>query len=140
MIMNRNTTLLFWFVRIVAALIMLQTLYFKFTGAKESIEIFTRMGMGMEPWGRFGTGVVELIASILILIPATVWLGAILSIGVISGAILSHLTILGIEVQGDGGYLFILAVTTLICSLIALFLDRKQMPALIKKMLPSLLQ
>lgn len=138
MIMNRNTTLLFWFVRIVAALIMLQTLYFKFTGAKESIEIFTRMGM--EPWGRFGTGVVELIASILILIPATVWLGAILSIGVISGAILSHLTILGIEVQGDGGYLFILAVTTLICSLIALFLDRKQMPALIKKMLPSLLQ
>ena len=138
MIMNRNTILLFWFVRIVAALIMLQTLYFKFTGAKESIEIFTRMGM--EPWGRFGTGVVELIASILILIPATVWLGAILSIGVISGAILSHLTILGIEVQGDGGYLFILAVITLICSLIALFLDRKQMPALIKKMLPSLLQ
>lgn len=138
MIMNRNTTLLFWFVRIVAALIMLQTLYFKFTGAKESIEIFTRMGM--EPWGRVGTGVVELIASILILIPATVWLGAILSIGVISGAILSHLTILGIEVQGDGGYLFILAVITLICSLIALFLDRKQLPALIKKMLPSLLQ
>lgn len=136
--MNRNTTLLFWFVRIVAALIMLQTLYFKFTGAKESIEIFTRMGM--EPWGRVGTGVVELIASILILIPATVWLGAILSIGVISGAILSHLTILGIEVQGDGGYLFILAVITLICSLIALFLDRKQLPALIKKMLPSLLQ
>lgn len=138
MIMNRNTTLLFWFARIVAALIMLQTLYFKFTGAKESIEIFTRMGM--EPWGRVGTGVVELIASILILIPATVWLGAILSIGVISGAILSHLTILGIEVQGDGGYLFILAVITLICSLIALFLDRKQLPALIKKMLPSLLQ
>ena len=136
--MNRNTTLLFWFARIVAALIMLQTLYFKFTGAKESIEIFTRMGM--EPWGRVGTGVVELIASILILIPATVWLGAILSIGVISGAILSHLTILGIEVQGDGGYLFILAVITLICSLIALFLDRKQLPALIKKMLPSLLQ
>ena len=136
--MNRNTTLLFWFVRIVAALIMLQTLYFKFTGAKESIEIFTRMGM--EPWGRVGTGVVELIASILLLIPATVWLGAILSIGVISGAILSHLTILGIEVQGDGGYLFILAVITLICSLIALFLDRKQLPALIKKMLPSLLQ
>ena len=138
MIMNRNTTLLFWFARIVAALIMLQTLYFKFTGAKESIEIFTRMGM--EPWGRVGTGVVELIASILLLIPATVWLGAILSIGVISGAILSHLTILGIEVQGDGGYLFILAVITLICSLIALFLDRKQLPALIKKMLPSLLQ
>lgn len=136
--MNRNTTLLFWFARIVAALIMLQTLYFKFTGAKESIEIFTRMGM--EPWGRVGTGVVELIASILLLIPATVWLGAILSIGVISGAILSHLTILGIEVQGDGGYLFILAVITLICSLIALFLDRKQLPALIKKMLPSLLQ
>ena len=136
--MNRNTTLLFWFVRIVAALIMLQTLYFKFTGAKESIEIFTRMGM--EPWGRVGTGVVELIASILLLIPATVWLGAILSIGVISGAILSHLTILGIEVQGDGGYLFILAVITLICSWIALFLDRKQLPALIKKMLPSLLQ
>ena len=96
--------------------------------------------MGMEPWGRVGTGVVELIASILLLIPATVWLGAILSIGVISGAILSHLTILGIEVQGDGGYLFILAVITLICSLIALFLDRKQLPALIKKMLPSLLQ
>ena len=136
--MNKSTTLLFWSVRIIAALIMLQTLYFKFTGAEESIYIFTKVGM--EPWGRYGSGVFELIASVLILIPSTVWLGAILSIGVIGGAIMSHLTILGIEVQGDGGQLFIYAVITLVCATIALWLDRRNLPSFIKKFLPSFLQ
>ena len=136
--MNKSTSLLFWSVRIIAALIMLQTLYFKFSGAEESIYIFTKVGM--EPWGRYGSGVFELIASILILIPSTVWLGAILSVGVIGGAIMSHLTILGIEVQGDGGQLFIYAVITLVCSTIALWLDRRNLPSFIKKLLPSFLQ
>ncbi len=136
--MNKSTSLLFWSVRIIAALIMLQTLYFKFSGAEESIYIFTKVGM--EPWGRYGSGVFELIASVLILIPSTVWLGAILSIGVIGGAVMSHLTILGIEVQGDGGQLFIYAVITLVCSAIALWLDRRNLPSFIKKFLPSFLQ
>jgi putative oxidoreductase len=114
--------------RVIAAIILLQTLYFKFTGAEESIYIFTTVGM--EPWGRIGSGIAELIASILILAPRTAWLGALMSLGVISGAIFFHLTILGIEVQGDGGYLFILALIVFICSAIVLWVHRRDIPYL----------
>lgn len=113
-------------VRLIAAIILLQTLYFKFTGAEESIYIFSTVGM--EPWGRIGSGVVELIAAILLLIPKTVWLGALLSLGVMSGAIFFHLTKLGVEVQSDGGLLFGLALVTFTSSAIALYLHRNQLP------------
>src|SRR5438270_8186728 len=85
-----------WILQIIVAGILFQTLFFKFTGAEESVYIFRRLGM--EPWGRIGSGIVELIAVILLLYPGTTTVGAILSSGVISGAILSHLTRLGIEV------------------------------------------
>src|SRR5271168_1327647 len=106
--MTTTVQVLSWACRIVAAIILLQTLYFKFTAAPESVYIFTKVGA--EPWGRIGSGVVELIAAVLLLTPRFVWLGAILAMGVISGAIVSHLTLLGIEVQGDKGLLFGLAV------------------------------
>jgi putative oxidoreductase len=119
-----------WFLRVVVAIILFQTLYFKFTGAEESIYIFTTVGM--EPWGRMGSGIMELIASILILIPRTAWLGALLSLGVISGAIFFHLTKLGIEVQGDGGLLFYMALTVFSCSAITLYIHRNTIPFLKK--------
>ncbi|MEZ4948581.1 MAG: DoxX family protein [Saprospiraceae bacterium] len=112
-----------WAMRIIAAGILLQTLYFKFTGAPESIYIFETVGM--EPYGRIGSGIMELIAAILLLVPRTAWLGAVLGIGVISGAIFFHLTKLGIEVQGDGGLLFYLAVVVLICCLVTLYIHKK---------------
>ena len=114
--------ILFWIARLAAALIMLQTLYFKFTGQPESIYIFS--ALGIEPWGRYGSGIAELIASILILIPATSWIGAFLGLGVMLGAIVSHLTVLGIEVQGDGGYLFILALVVAVSCLTILYITR----------------
>ncbi|MBI3220817.1 MAG: DoxX family protein [Bacteroidetes bacterium] len=135
--MTTTTRIIFWVARILAAVIMLQTLYFKFTGAEESVYIFTQVGM--EPWGRIGVGTMELIASILILLPSTVWLGGILAAGLMGGALMMHLTLLGIEVKGDGGYLFILALAVAICSLIAFWIDRKNIPAPIKKFLPSFL-
>lgn len=118
----KNSTIVYWAVRILAAIIMFQTLYFKFTGADESIYIFTTIGM--EPWGRVGTGVLELAASILLLINATAWLGAGLALGLMTGAIGMHFTVLGIEVGGDGGYLFILSLTVFICSLFVLFKNK----------------
>src|SRR5882757_3212609 len=96
--------ILSWVCRIVAAIILLQTLFFKFTAAPESVYIFTKVGA--EPWGRIGSGVVELIAAVLLLTPRFVWAGAILALGVMAGAIVSHLTLLGIEVQGDRALLF----------------------------------
>lgn len=105
--MSKNQTIISWVLQAVAAAILLQTLFFKFTGAPESVYIFTTLGM--EPWGRIGSGVVELIASILLLTPRTVIFGAALGLGVIIGAIGSHLTKLGIVVQDDGGLLFTLA-------------------------------
>ena len=118
--------MLSWVLRAIAAVILLQTLYFKFTAAPESVYIFTKVGA--EPWGRLGSGVVELIAAVLILTPRFTWLGSILAAGVMAGAILSHLTILGIEVQGDQGLLFALAVIVFVASAINLVLHRNAIP------------
>jgi uncharacterized membrane protein YphA (DoxX/SURF4 family) len=117
-----------WVLRITAAIILLQTLFFKFTAAPESVYIFTRVGA--EPWGRIGSGVVELISAILIMTPRFTWLGSLLAMGVMAGAILSHLTLLGIEVQGDKGLLFALALIVFVCSTVNLLLHRSEIPVI----------
>lgn len=117
-----KNSILTWIIKLTAVVILLQTLYFKFTGAPESVYIFSTLGI--EPFGRIGSGIVELIASILILIPRTTLLGALLGLGTMLGAILSHLFVLGIVVQNDGGTLFILAIITFICCFV-LFLQNK---------------
>ncbi len=117
--------------KLIPAVILLQTLYFKFSGAPESVYIFETLGL--EPHGRIGSGIAELIASILLLIPKTAWAGAGLALGVMSGAIVSHLTQLGIEVQGDGGYLFFLALVVFACSSAVLWMNRKDIPILGKR-------
>lgn len=111
-----------WALRLIVAGILLQTLFFKFAAAPESVYIFTQIGL--EPVGRIGSGIAELIFAVLLLIPRTVWMGALGSMGVISGAILAHLTGLGIEVQGDGGLLFALAVVVFVGSGVILWLHR----------------
>jgi putative oxidoreductase len=115
-----------WILQLAAAGILLQTLFFKFTAAEESVYIFT--ALGVEPWGRIGSGIVELVASVLLVVPATVSLGAILSLGVMAGAIVSHLLVLGVEVKGDGGLLFALALIVFVCSAIVLAIRRTQLP------------
>jgi hypothetical protein len=133
--LTRPQSLASWVLQLAVAGILLQTLFFKFTGAEESVYIFSSVGTflgihAVEPWGRIGSGVIELIASILLLIPATASLGAILTIGTMVGAVVSHLVVLGIEVKGDGGVLFGLAVTALAGSVIILVLRRTQIPVL----------
>lgn len=112
--------------RAAAAVILLQTLFFKFTAAPESVYIFSKLGL--EPWGRIGSGVVELIAALLLFLPRLHWLGAALAVGVLSGAIVSHLTVLGIVVMNDGGLLFFLALVTVACCAVVLFLERRSIP------------
>ena len=111
-----------WTAQIIAAVILAQTLFFKFTGAPESVHLFTKLGV--EPFGRYGAGVTELITVILLLIPKKAWIGAWLGMGVMLGAIVAHLTVLGIESDGDGGYLFILALVTLFCCAIVAYIRR----------------
>ncbi len=113
-----------WILRVAAAAILLQTLYFKFTGHPESVELFTKLGV--EPWGRIGTGIIELITGIILLIPATAFIGAFLGIGLMSGAILSHLTVIGIESKGDGGQLFMLAIIVMILCIVIAFMQKQQ--------------
>ena len=127
-----SVSILSWVLRLAAAGILLQTLFFKFTAAPESVYIFTKVGL--EPWGRIGSGVVELIAALLILSPRLTWLGSAIAIGVMAGAILSHLTLLGIEVQGDNGLLFALAVTVFVAAAINLFLHRTEIPFIGRKL------
>lgn len=127
----KTTNILLWISRVVAAIIMLQTLFFKFTAAPESVYIFDKVGLGAP--GRIGSGVAELIASLLILFPKTSVYGAVLAVGVMAGAIASHLTILGIEVMGDHGQLFIYAVLVTISSLFIMWDGRKQLLSLIIK-------
>ncbi|MGE0882248.1 MAG: DoxX family protein [Blastocatellales bacterium] len=126
--LTKRQNILSWVLQIIVAVILLQTLFFKFTGAEESIYIFSTLGA--EPWGRIGSGIVELIASVLLLMPRTVWIGALLSLGTISGAIMGHLTKLGIKLTavGDNGELFALAVIVFIASAAILLIRRRQIP------------
>ena len=136
--MNRSPkpeVVISWILQLTVAGILLQTLFFKFTGAEESVYIFSSIGQflnvaGIEPWGRIGSGIVELIASLLLIVPATASIGAVLTMGVMAGAIASHLVILGVDVKGDGGLLFGLALTAFIASTIVLVLRRTQIPIL----------
>jgi len=117
-----------WALRLTVAVILLQTLFFKFTAAKESVYIFSTLGM--EPWGRIGSGVFELVASILLLIPSTITLGAAMAVAATGSAILFHLFRLGIAltVVGDHGELFALAIVVVVCSLGLLLLHRLELP------------
>lgn len=127
--MNSNTStktrhILSWVFQVAVAVIFFQTLFFKFTAAPESVYIFETVGM--EPWGRIGSGLVELAAGILLLWPGRAWIGAVLGLGTISGAIFFHLTTLGIEVLGDGGTLFYLALAVFASCFAVLWLQREQ--------------
>ena len=121
--MNKKITFL---LKLIAALIMLQTLFYKFGGAQESINLFTKLAGENEVFLRIGTGVLELIAALLLFVPKKIWIGALLTVGLMSGAILSHLTKIGIEHNDDGGLLFASAVFTLIIGLIVLIFETKQ--------------
>lgn len=124
-----------WIAQIAAAVILLQTLFFKFTAAPESVAIFS--ALGAEPWGRIGSGIVEGIAAALLLIPATAAVGALVALGVMAGAIASHLGPLGIEVAGDGGLLFALALVVAASAATVLWLRRAQLPVLGRRLAPA---
>lgn len=122
-----------WVLRLLAAIILLQTLYFKFTAHPDSVHIFSVLGL--EPWGRIGTGIAELIVGVLLILPRTAWLGALGGLGLISGAILAHLTKLGVQVNGDGGLLFGMAVAVFVASLLILWLHKEELTFYHKKLL-----
>ena len=120
---HRNVT---WASQIIAAIILLQTLFYKFTGSAESFYIFTQLGA--EPWGRIGAGIVELIAAILLLSGRFSLWGGLLASGLMIGALGSHLTRLGIVVKDDGGLLFTLAWIVLVSAAMVVWLRRSQLP------------
>jgi putative oxidoreductase len=124
--LSRTASVISWIGQLTAAVILGQTLFFKFSGAPESVYIFSRLGA--EPAGRYGTGTFELVAVILLLIPRTAGTGAVLALGLMAGAIASHLTVLGIEVQEDRGLLFGLAITTFLASAMVAWLRRSAIP------------
>jgi len=115
-----------WICQIVAAVILGQTLFFKFSAAPESVYIFQTLGA--EPWGRIGSGILEAVAVVLLLVPATPAVGGVLAAGLMTGAIGAHLTRLGIEVQGDGGTLFGLALAVMVASLVVIAIRRRELP------------
>jgi len=128
-----------WAAQIVVALILAQTLFFKFTYAPETQVIFASRG------GRpaaTAVGIAELLCVILLLVPRTAAIGAVLSLLVISGAIFTHLTSLGIQVvdpttgEGDGGLLFGLAVLVALGSAVVLAFRWQQLPY-VSRLLPS---
>ncbi|MFN0133242.1 MAG: DoxX family protein [Phycisphaerales bacterium] len=129
--MSRPQRIASWALQLIVAAILFQTLFFKFTGAEESKYIFSTLGI--EPWGRYASGAAELVAVVLLLVPRLVTLGAVLSLGVISGAFMSHVTSLGIEVKGDGGLLFGLAIIVFLASATILVLRRREIPVLGKR-------
>ena len=115
-----------WVCQLVAAGIMIETLFFKFTAAPESVYIFKRMGT--EPWWRWGQGIWELLASICLLVVPLRWAGGVLTTGAMLAAILSHMTWLGFSIQGDHGLLFGMAMVTFICGFTVMILHRHSIP------------
>lgn len=127
--MSSKLNIISWICRVIVAVILFQTLFFKFTGAEESKYIFsTLMGPELEAYGRIGSGIVELFAVIMLLTPSKAWLGAVVALGTISGAIIGHLTMLGIVVKDDGGLLFALAITVFVLSGVVLLIHRRELP------------
>jgi uncharacterized membrane protein YphA (DoxX/SURF4 family) len=131
--MKKYHNIITWALRIIAAVILLQTLFFKFSGAEESKYIFSKLNA--EPWGRIGSGIIELIAAVLILIPASTGIGALIGAGTMAGAILSHLFILGISVKNsdgseDNGQLFLYALIVFVACLYLVWMNRKKIPIL----------
>lgn len=124
--MKKSSKIISTGLRFIAAIILIQTLFFKFTAHPDSVYIFSTLGL--EPFGRIGIGILELIAAGLLIYPRLAWAGAILALGLMSGAIFSHLTSLGIEVQGDGGLLFALALTVWFCTLGTLYFYLPNIP------------
>ncbi len=120
--LSKSQKILSWVCQVLAAVILLQTLFFKFTGAPEPIYIFETLGA--EPFGRYASGLLELIAGVLLFIPALSWVGACLALTVMAGALVSHLTVLGIVVMDDGGALFVMALIVTLCSAIVLYVRR----------------
>jgi len=116
--------------RVITAIILLQTLRFKFTAHPNSIYIFQKVGM--EPTGRIIVGAMELVASVWLLIPKTIWAGALLTTGIIGSAIFLHLTKLGVKVNNDGGLLFGIPILTFILSTTILYIHRKKIPSIYK--------
>lgn len=127
--------ILSWILRVTAAVILLQTLYFKFTAHPESVALFTKLGV--EPWGRIGTGVLELITGILLLLPAAAFTGGFLGMGLMIGAIASHLFVIGIASNGDGGQLFTLAIVVLLCCIVIQIIHRRDGMNLVRRLFPN---
>jgi len=124
--LTRGRLVASWICRFIAAAIMIETLFFKFTAAPESVYIFTKMGT--EPWMRWVQGLWELSASICLLVPRLRWAGGILTVGAMHAAILSHVTWLGYSVQGDHGLLFGMALVTFACGFTTMVLHRREIP------------
>jgi uncharacterized membrane protein YphA (DoxX/SURF4 family) len=126
LIFTKKQLIVSWTLQLISAFIMFQTLFYKFSGSAESVYIFTTIGM--EPWGRYVVGISELIASVLLMIPALAWMGALMGMGLMAGALFFHAAFLGIEVMSDGGQLFIYALITFVASAIVAFIRRSQIP------------
>jgi putative oxidoreductase len=114
---------------ITAAIILLQTLYFKFTAHPDSVYIFTTLGV--EPYGRIGSGILELLTGGLLVFRRSSIYGAMLGLGIISAAILSHLLVLGIVVNNDGGVLFSLAIIVFFACLVNIFVQLQKLKSII---------
>lgn len=137
MTLSKTAKRISWVLQGVAAIVLAQTLFFKFTGAEESKYIFSTLLGEHESLGRVGSGLVELVAAILILTPRAAWLGALLALGTMTGAIFSHLTKLGVVVRDDGGLLFVLALVVFAASAAILLLRRHEIPVVAAFLTPA---
>ena len=137
MTLSKTAKRISWVLQALAAVILVQTLFFKFTGAEESKYIFTTLLGEQEAAGRIGSGLVELVAAVLILLPRTAWLGALVAMGTMAGAIFSHLTKLGVVVKDDGGLLFALALVVFFASAAILLLRRHEIPVVAAFLTPA---
>lgn len=109
----------------VAAMLLLMASIGKFSGDPGSVEVF--VSLGMEPTGRYLIAAIELVAALLLMSPLAA-LGSVIVVGVMCGAIIAHVTQLGLVVNDDGGMLVGMLAAVLLCSVYVLVSRRKELP------------
>lgn len=114
-----------WIAQLVAAAILAMTLPFKFSGAEETVRLFDTLGAGSA--GRIGSAIMETLAVVMLLTPQLAALGGLLTLGLMSGAILSHIFVLGIFWDGDA-QLFAMAVIAFAAAAAVVLLRRRELP------------
>lgn len=122
--LNKAEKLISIVFQIIAALILANAAFGKFSGNEMSVHVFHELNI-LET--RIVIGIIEVLAALLLLSKIPQY-GALLGFGTMLGALIAHVSILGMEIHGDGGQMVMMMAVVLLSSIIVMWINRRRMP------------